>query len=279
MTTTVVGVFNSDVQAQDAVRRLQAMGVSPESISVIARTSGESVDADGNVVTPAHEDHMSAGEGLTVGAVWGGLVGIAALAIPGIGPLIGSGILAAALTGAVAGAATGGIAGALIDAANVSEDEASVYEDRVRAGGTLVTVRTDDEMAANVRNTLHDAGAERFDWSGATATTTDYVESSDEAAYADSSKVGTVGGGAAGAMTGAAIGAAGGPVGAQRRGRRHRGLHPDQPCPGRAEPGREPDPRACQPQRTPDLDHRDRRPPIQRRGEPRPVGAGRHPRC
>lgn len=208
MTTTVVGVFNSDAQAQAAVRDLQALGITNDAISVVARDTSRAVDADGNLVTVS-DDHMTAGEGLTVGAVWGGLVGLAALAIPGIGPLIGAGALAAALTGAVAGAATGGIAGALINAASVPEDQAYVYEERVKAGSTLVTVHADDSMAAQVRSTLRQAGAERFQWD----TDSDY-DQSNEQAYADSSKVGTVGGGAAGAVTGASIGAAGGPVGA-----------------------------------------------------------------
>ncbi|XSG77718.1 general stress protein [Herpetosiphon llansteffanensis] len=210
MTTTIVGVFNSDAQAQAAVRDLHALGITNDAISVVARDNSRIVDADGNL-TPASDDHMTAGEGLTVGAVWGGLVGLAALAIPGIGPLIGAGALVAALTGAVAGAATGGIAGALINAASVPEDQAYVYEERVKAGNTLVTVHADDSQAAQVRSTLRRAGAERFQWD-----TDDDVayDQSNEQAYADSSKIGTVGGGAAGAITGASIGAAGGPVGA-----------------------------------------------------------------
>ena len=43
----------------------------------------------------------------------GFVIGIAALAIPGIGPVIAAGPLAAALTGAAAGAATGGLIGVL----------------------------------------------------------------------------------------------------------------------------------------------------------------------
>jgi outer membrane lipoprotein SlyB len=184
-------------------------------ISVIARPTGDIVNESGEVINVAAEDHMTAGEGLTVGAVWGGLVGLAALAIPGIGPLVTSNIFAAALTGAVAGAATGGIAGALIDAASVPEEHARVYEDRVRTGGTLVTAQVDDGMAMQARSILQSAGAEDFNWEDPNTfgSRTDVVETDDQA-YAESSKVGTVGGGAAGAITGAAIGAAGGPVGA-----------------------------------------------------------------
>lgn len=215
MTTTVVGVFNSEASAQTAVNELRTAGVPMDRISVIARPAGDIVNESGDVINVPAEDHMTAGEGLTVGAVWGGLVGLAALAIPGIGPLVTSNIFAAALTGAVAGAATGGIAGALIDAASVPEDHARVYEDRVRTGGTLVTAQVDDGMAMQARSILQSAGAEEFNWEdpntfGSRTGSAD----SDEQAYAESSKVGTVGGGAAGAITGAAIGSVGGPVGA-----------------------------------------------------------------
>ncbi len=215
MTTTVVGVFNSEASAQTAVNELRTAGVPMDRISVIARPAGDIVNESGDVINVAAEDHMTAGEGLTVGAVWGGLVGLAALAIPGIGPLVTSNIFAAALTGAVAGAATGGIAGALIDAASVPEEHARVYEDRVRTGGTLVTAQVDDGIAMQARSILQSAGAEDFNWEdpntfGSRTGSAD----SDEQAYAESSKVGTVGGGAAGAITGAAIGAVGGPVGA-----------------------------------------------------------------
>ncbi len=72
-------------------------------------------------------DGAAAGAG--VGAVLGGLagllVGIGALAIPGIGPIIAAGPLAATLAGAGLGAATGGVIGALADAGVPEEKRAT----------------------------------------------------------------------------------------------------------------------------------------------------------
>ena len=48
-----------------------------------------------------------------------------------------------AVAGASAGAATGGLLGALMDC-GVSEEDAHVYSEGVRRGGTLVTVRAPD---------------------------------------------------------------------------------------------------------------------------------------
>ena len=70
----------------------------------------------------AHEKHTKAPEGATTGATSGAviggtlgwLVGIGAVAIPGLGPFVAAGPVIAALAGVGAGGAVGGIAGALI---------------------------------------------------------------------------------------------------------------------------------------------------------------------
>lgn len=106
---------------------------------------------------PVEEDSAAegAGVGAGVGAVIGGLggllVGLGALAIPGIGPVVAAGPLAAALTGlagagagAVAGGVTGGLLGALVDM-GVPEENAHYYAEGVRRGGTLVTLRVSDD--------------------------------------------------------------------------------------------------------------------------------------
>jgi len=94
--------------------------------------------------------------GATSGAIMGGiaglLVGLGALAIPGIGPAIAAGTLATTLgttaAGAGLGALTGGLIGALV-AAGIPEDEANVYAEGIRRGGTLLMVNADNEMEAN----------------------------------------------------------------------------------------------------------------------------------
>jgi len=73
----------------------------------------------------------------------GWLVGIGALAIPGVGPLIAAGPIVAALTGVGVGGAIGGIAGALIGM-GIPEYEAKRYEGRIKEGGILLSVHCDD---------------------------------------------------------------------------------------------------------------------------------------
>ena len=97
-----------------------------------------------------HENSTKAPEGAAAGAATGGvlggalgwLVGIGALAIPGVGPFIAAGPIMAALSGMAVGAATGGLAGSLIGL-GMPEFEAKQYEARVRGGNILISVHTE----------------------------------------------------------------------------------------------------------------------------------------
>jgi len=136
MTTTITGLFDSYDQAARVVNDLEAAGVPHSDISIVSND-------------PAHHSHAGsgAGTGATIGAVLGGgaglLAGLGMLAIPGLGPVVAAGWLASTAVGAVAVGAAGGIVGALTGA-GVSEDEAHVYAEGVRRGGTLVTARVDE---------------------------------------------------------------------------------------------------------------------------------------
>ena len=64
-----------------------------------------------------------------------------------------AGWLSALAVGAVGGAATGGILGGLVGA-GISKEHAEVYAEGVRWGGTLASVRTDDDYPARVETIL-----------------------------------------------------------------------------------------------------------------------------
>ena len=149
---TIIGIFDDTAQARRAMESLRDSALPLDDVSIISRAGGEG--AAGNT------EDVSAGEGAAVGAVWGGLVGLAALLIPGVGPFVAGGALFAALTGAVTGAVVGGIAAALIDFSGIPEAEARGYEEQVRAGKTLVAVRARDEDTAEVRRMLESTGAD-----------------------------------------------------------------------------------------------------------------------
>src|SRR3977135_1220216 len=91
---------------------------------------------------PVQAPPRGAVAGGVLGGRGGGLVGIGALAIPGVGPFIAAGAFATALGGAAIGAGLGAIAGALVGM-GVPEEHARYYEGEAKAGKTLVTVRAD----------------------------------------------------------------------------------------------------------------------------------------
>src|SRR5215203_3297974 len=148
---TIFGVFDDAATARRAVDALRASPLKLHDVSIVSRTADSPTHGEGDV---------SAGQGATVGAVWGGLVGLAALLIPGVGPFIAFGALGAAVTGAVTGAVVGGITAALVDFSGIPEEEARGYEQQLRAGKTLVAVKARDEDAAEVRRILDEIGAD-----------------------------------------------------------------------------------------------------------------------
>lgn len=151
MNKTVVGYFDNYEQAQTAVRSLVDSGFSRNDISLVASdptgeyaksyvTTSSSTDPNATSYTAA-----GAGTGAVIGGIGGLLVGIGALAIPGVGPVIAAGPLATTLLGAGVGAAAGGLIGVLMDA-GIPESEAQYYAEGLRRGGAVVTVHTQDEM-------------------------------------------------------------------------------------------------------------------------------------
>jgi hypothetical protein len=227
MAKTVVGLFDTAAEAQSVVQELTNSGFQREEISLVAN------DARGEYANyrSVGGTESSAAEGAGAGAVGGGvlggvlglLVGIGALAIPGIGPVVAAGPLVAALTGAGIGAAAGGLIGALVGA-GIPEEDAGFYAEGVRRGGTLVMVKTSDDMAQRAYDVMQRYGAVDVDersgtwretgWSGFDPNAQPYTGSTDiDEKWERSSKIGTAGGAAAGAATGAAIGSVAGPVG------------------------------------------------------------------
>ena len=152
-------VFDSRAEAERAVTELRSAGVSDSDISIVAQDNGKNTSTDG-----AGEKTGDFVSKAALGAGAGALLGVAALAIPGVGPLVAAGAIAesaiggAALTGTAIGAAAGGL-GSLLTKHGVSEDDARYYEDRVNNGGVFVSVDNSASIdAARVSDILHSAG-------------------------------------------------------------------------------------------------------------------------
>lgn len=169
MAVTMLGIFSTRNQAEDAITELRDKGYDVKNMSIIMKDRQEKERL-------ASDTGITVGEGLATGAATGAimggiaglLVGIGAITIPGIGALLIGGPLAAALgltgaaattaEGAVAGALAGSIVGGLVDL-GMPEESARRYEERVKHGGILLAVPTLNGDRATVEEILVEHGA------------------------------------------------------------------------------------------------------------------------
>jgi hypothetical protein len=168
MTRTITRLYDNRTDALEAAHELERMGVPVEDISIVASNRDKWFEGKGDGLGKHDRDRDGRddrGEGAMKGAATGGIIGAGAgllaglgvLAIPGLGPVVAAGWLAATATGAAVGAVGGGAIGGLVAAlvdAGVPEEEAHVYSEGVRRGGTLLTVRADDVRASEVEAAL-----------------------------------------------------------------------------------------------------------------------------
>jgi hypothetical protein len=154
----VFGIAKSESQAIAIADNLKAAGFSENDVSVLFPDKQGTKDF-------AHEQNTKAPEGATTGAgtgaVLGGalgwMVGIGALAIPGLGVFIAAGPIMAALAGAAGGAAAGGLTGALIGM-GIPEYEAKRYEGKVKDGNILLSIHTEDSNERDRAKKILEAG-------------------------------------------------------------------------------------------------------------------------
>jgi hypothetical protein len=169
--TTIAATFLDRDDAQRAVNALKGAGFPAEQIGVALRDR----TAQGELIEETGVSGANVAGGATAGALGGGLlggalgwlIGIGALAIPGIGPVVAGGALATAfgvaggtaVAGAGIGAATGGLVGALVGL-GIPEEEARHFERGFRTGHTLVTVNAGAGRAGEAADILRAHGGD-----------------------------------------------------------------------------------------------------------------------
>src|SRR4030088_2428552 len=153
-------LVDTEEQADIIVSKVRSAGFSDNDISVLFPDKGSTRDF-------AHKKETKMPEGATIGAGTGGavggtiglLAGVGALAIPGLGPFIAAGPIMAALSGGAIGAGVGGLTGALVGL-GIPEYEAKRYEGKVREGGILISVHSENNDETNrAKDIFKEAGA------------------------------------------------------------------------------------------------------------------------
>jgi hypothetical protein len=163
MTVSIIlsRLYDDCATATQVLHELEAAGIPASEISIVASNADNWYSGKGTAPSMKHDRDRDgvddraegaaagAGIGAAVGGVAGLLAGLGMIAIPGIGPVVAAGWFASTAAVAAAGGVAGGILGALTEA-GVSEEDAHVYAEGVRRGGTLLTVRVPEGERARI---------------------------------------------------------------------------------------------------------------------------------
>ena len=159
---SVVAIFESHNQAEDAVRELQKDGFDMKKLSIV----GKDYHTDEHVV-----GYYTTGDRMMywgkLGAFWGGfwglLFGSAFFWVPGIGPLVVAGPLVTWIVGALEGAVvTGGLTalGAGLYSIGIPKNSILKYETEVKNGRLLLIAHGTADEVQRARDLLHQVGVE-----------------------------------------------------------------------------------------------------------------------
>ncbi|MBC8016676.1 MAG: hypothetical protein H7X79_13195 [Sporomusaceae bacterium] len=150
---TIIGVFKSRPNAEQAVNSLRQQGFTNEEINIISKNQQQKQNQQQGTT---FDDNIADGTltGSTLGGIGGLLLGAGALLIPGVGPILAVG----PITGAIGGAIAGGIAGGLIDW-GIPAEESQRYQQEVVQGSILAIIRTDSAKVNSVAQILRQNGA------------------------------------------------------------------------------------------------------------------------
>jgi hypothetical protein len=157
----VFGIYPNQTDALAAIDTLKNAGFRNTDISVLLPNNPGTKDLALEKETKAPEGATAGGvTGAIIGGALGWLVGIGALAIPGVGPFIAAGPIMGALGGVGVGGAIGGLTGALVGL-GIPEYEAKRFEGRIRKGGILLSVHCDSsDWEKRAKSILDQSGAE-----------------------------------------------------------------------------------------------------------------------
>jgi hypothetical protein len=147
---SVVAVFDTHTQAEDAIKELQTSGFNMQQLSIV----GKDYHTEEQVV-----GYYNAGDrmkywgkmGAFWGGIWGWLMGAAFFFVPGLGPMLVAGPLVAGIIGALEGAVVvGGLSaiGAGLFSLGIPKDSVLELETALKADKFLVVAHgTADEVA------------------------------------------------------------------------------------------------------------------------------------
>jgi uncharacterized membrane protein len=140
MENTVYCLASSEPQANEILTHLRNLRFSASEISVLLK------DKETKNISVKEDAIRGARKGGIAGGVLGALVGLTALSIPAVGPLLAAGPLLGAFGGAAVGSVVGGLAGGsgALTHVGIPEDHTERIEQKIHDGAILIAVHTND---------------------------------------------------------------------------------------------------------------------------------------
>lgn len=164
----VIAVFDNAEAAHRAAEALIQSGFPKEQISVVGRDN----EAEANLreeLGEARELRDMVFAGILGGGLFGFVVGLTLVWLPGVGAVVAGGPLAATLLAGLEGALTGAVGLGLLDALlalGATEEEAREYHRLIQAGHYLVIAHGDPDSVQKAHDLLAAQGAIELDVHG-----------------------------------------------------------------------------------------------------------------
>jgi len=159
--TAVFGIYRDREGVERAGDILRRAGFRNTGISELFPENEGTKDFAVEKGTEAPECTLAgAGTGAAFVGALGWLVGVGALSVPGLDPVLSAGPIVGALAGMGAGGVVGGLIGALVGF-GMPEYEAKRHERQIRRGGILMAVQCDNpDRVKRAKDILKETGAE-----------------------------------------------------------------------------------------------------------------------
>jgi len=155
-TNSVVAIYDTHSQAEQAVKNLQKSGFDMKKLSIVGKDYHSEEDVTGYYNTGDRMKYWGKLGGFW-GGFWGLLFGSAFFAVPGIGPVLVAGPLAAWIVGALEGAAVvGGLSavGAGLYSIGIPKDSVLKYESALKADKFIVLAHGTAAEVAKARDII-----------------------------------------------------------------------------------------------------------------------------
>ena len=149
---SVVCIYDSMNDVENAVNKLKEGGVATEQVSIISKSLESEKETHGYITSGAEV-------GAWAGGLFGLFVGSAFLWIPGVGFTVIIGTLASTLLAGAEGAVVGALGGGLIGnilGEKISKEHIGKYEEMLKSGNHLIVVQGSSDEAKRAYDILKD---------------------------------------------------------------------------------------------------------------------------